>query len=169
MIPISKNISYDKISGLFFYTKSSGRFKAGSVAGHKCKVTDRSGGVSYIKITVNGKRELAHRVAASALGFNISGMVVDHINGNTLDNKQENLRVVTQGENNKNLSKNKRTKTGINGVYVRGFRFYARITVNKQNIHLGAFNNIFDAACARKSALNQYLFHKNHGRCKINQ
>lgn len=166
MIKVSENIAYIPSSGLFVYTKISGKCKVGSNAGHLCQATKKSGGISYIKVVIGGKRELAHRVAAAAMGFDISGMVVDHINGNTVDNRSDNLRVVTSAENNKNLAKNRRTKTGINGVYVKNGRFYARITVNKENIHLGVFDNIFDAACVRKSALNDYDFHKNHGRCK---
>jgi len=164
MIKITDNISYCSISGNFFYTKNYGRLKAGSVAGHKCLVNRKSGGIYYIKLSILGVRHLAHRVAADALGMNIDGLVVDHINGNTLDNSAINLRVVSKAENNKNLSINKRTKTGINGVYIKNGKFYARITVNKENIHLGVFCNMLDAASARKSALNNYCFHENHGR-----
>ena len=62
MIKVSENIGYIPSSGLFVYTKRSGRCKVGSHAGQLCQVTKKSGGISYIKVVINGKREFAHRV-----------------------------------------------------------------------------------------------------------
>ena len=166
MIKCTDKISYCPESGLFFYTESSGKMKAGDKAGYASLVNSKRN-ISYVKLSIDGEYHLAHRVAAVALGFKIDGLVVDHINGNTLDNRACNLRVCSQADNNKNLSYNRRSKTGINGVYMKNGNFYARITINKKNIHLGVFGNIFDAACARKSALSKNNFHRNHGRFGI--
>ena len=43
-------------------------------------------------------------------------MVVDHINGNTLDNRKINLRVVNQKDNHKNVKKKCSNTSGIRGV-----------------------------------------------------
>lgn len=46
------------------------------------------------------------------------GLVVDHINGNTLDNRKKNLRVTDQFTNQQNRqSANRNSKTGIKGVH----------------------------------------------------
>ena len=59
----------------------------------------------------NGKRELLHRVVlARELGRELRpGEEVDHIDGNTVDDRIENLRLATHAQNGANKSKQKGT------------------------------------------------------------
>lgn len=63
--------------------------------------------------TGNQKQE---RIYFHRLVMNNPELQVDHINGNTLDNRKENLRIVSIQENMKNLLKKKDNKSGIRGV-----------------------------------------------------
>lgn len=49
------------------------------------------------------------------------GMEVDHINGNGLDNRRENLRICTRSENAKNIRKHK----GVHSSIYKGVRWYS--------------------------------------------
>ena len=78
-------------------------------------------------------------------------MVVDHINHNRLDNRKQNLRLCTQGEN----LRNKKVK-GVTFDKRRN-KWYARIMINRKNLHLGSFDTKEEAIEARKQAEIEYF------------
>lgn len=84
---------------------------------------------------------------------------VDHINGNTLDNRLSNLRVCEHKENRRNSKINLNNSTGYKGVdFVKSKNKYrARIKYNYKEIHLGMFNNAKEAASAYNKAAFKYF------------
>ena len=85
--------------------------------------------------------------------------VVDHINRVKHDNRKSNLRICTQAENSKNLSISKNNTSGITGVswYKKNSKWIAQIRINRKLVHLGYFENLEDAAKARKEAEEKYF------------
>ena len=75
------------------------------------------------------------------------GQVVDHINGNRLDNRRHNLRFVTIQENNFNRRKT-RGQFPYKGIRRAGNKFQATITIYGKPIYCGTFQTIEDAALA---------------------
>lgn len=73
---------------------------------------------------------------------------VDHINGNKLDNRRTNLRLVTHHQNLFNRPVRKDSKTGVKGVRRVGNAFTARIKFNGKEKHIGTFFSIIEAAKA---------------------
>ena len=81
------------------------------------------------------------------------GHVVDHINGNGLDNRRANLRICIQPENIRNRKMHKNNASGFKGVFLdatckRGRPWRSRITVSGQRINLGRFNTPEEAHAA---------------------
>lgn len=77
--------------------------------------------------------------------------VVDHINGNRLDNRKENLRIVTQQQNCFNRPPNKnKSSSKYKGVYWSKQKnlWLALIKINGKSRHLGYFNTEINAAIA---------------------
>lgn len=92
--------------------------------------------------------------------MNASSEYVDHINGNTLDNRKQNLRIVSNANNLKNRIKLPSNNTsGIIGVRYRKDRnkWYAEIQYDNHKINLGSYIEKEDAIKARLEAELKYF------------
>lgn len=77
-------------------------------------------------------------------------MQVDHINGNKLDNRRENLRLATAAQNARNSKLSRSNKTGFKGTrfLARTGRFSAQIRIAGTTKHLGYFDTAEEAHAA---------------------
>ena len=86
---------------------------------------------------------------------------LDHINGNSLDDRIENLRAATIQQNAQNHKKRAKDSDLPMGVRLTSSgRFQARISLNKKQIHLGAYDTPQEAAAIyvakRKELFNEF-------------
>lgn len=105
---------------------------------------------------INRESTLIHREIMNAP----KNVQVDHINGDGLDNRKENLRFVTNQQNAFNKkSAHKNNKLGIKGVCWNKERkkFEAQIMLNYKRIHLGRFNVLGDADSAYRKAEEKHF------------
>lgn len=75
------------------------------------------------------------------------GQLIDHINGNRLDNRRENLRICTFLGNAQNKGMADSNRSGFKGVYQHGGKgsFISRIHVNGVAKHLGSYKTAEEA------------------------
>lgn len=77
-----------------------------------------------------------------------SAYLIDHRNGNGLDNRSSNLRLATYSENAQNQSQRRRSSSKFKGVSRRGNHWVAVITKNGTQKYLGRFSSEEGAARA---------------------
>lgn len=126
---------------------------AEAVAGFSWRATRRLH-TFYAKAYLGGGREAyvedyLHRVILCAP----IGMSVDHINGNGLDCRRSNLRLVTKSQNLMNQKHIKSSTSSYKGVRkTQNGSWTARIVVNRKEFHLGRFVSEQEAALAYNAA-----------------
>jgi len=142
-----ERMRYCPESGGLFRTCDCDSWKSGD------RVYERSsGGYRVIKMDIRGK---PFEIRVHRIGFYfMTGQlpkVIDHVNGIRFDNRWVNIRSVTDQQN----CANRRPwgKLGVKGVIkTKSGKFRANIRIDKQNITLGLFDRLSDAADAYDSA-----------------
>lgn len=152
-------LDYNSGTGVFTWKISpSNNVKIGDVAGSM----DKRG---YIRISINKKGYLAHRLAWLYVYGKFPNGDLDHKNQIASDNSILNLREASSEDNSKNLPKYSNNKSGTSGVYLdkRRGTWYSQIQYEGTSIYLGGFKDKRLAIEARKYAEIKYGYSSNHG------
>lgn len=138
--------TYDPVTGIFRW----------AIRGKGRKFGQRAGTFDgrYYVLEYLGKKLLAHRVAWAMTYGQWPEIDIDHKNGDTNDNRIENLRLATKVQNLVNKPATKRSLTGRKGVTrdKRDGRFYPYIDFEGRRKALGGFESLDAATQARASA-----------------
>jgi hypothetical protein len=156
-------LHYNSETGIFTRKLSTSNVKIGSIAGYENEY-------GYIKISINYKSYLAHRLAWIYVYGTINKECIDHINGIKSDNRLCNLREASRQENNFNRKQSLKSFSGYKGVtwHKRDKQWRAQCTFNKKTIQIGCFDNAEKASEAYQNFVkelhgNFYLKRVNHG------
>ena len=111
----------------------------------------------YARGEIDGKAILFHNYI-----FDIntdSGIEVDHIHGNRLDNRRSELRICDRNKNALNKGLYKNNTSGVTGVswHKQQEKWSAYIQIEHKNMYLGSFNSFDDAVNARLIAEQKYF------------
>ena len=102
------------------------------------------------------------------------GVEIDHVSGNGLDCRRENMRVVTRGENLQNVQRDTTNRRKPKTSRFRGVcwdkdrrRWAADVMLNGRHFHLGRFIDETKAANAAADARAQHLRFVNENRHRV--
>lgn len=139
--------SYDPETGIFTSKTTYLRWKAGRAAGCVCE-----GGNGYKRILINIDKKLyrAHRLAWLYVYGVWPERDIDHIDGNSINNRIANLRLATDSQNLGNMKKPITNRSGKKGVswHAAGQCWQVHIRVEGKNHYLGHFPTVDEGHAA---------------------
>lgn len=129
------------------------------------------------EVSVKSKSIGVHRVIIILNNIELlNKQIVDHLDGNPFNNKIENLKVKSTEQNNRNLKRNTKNKSGVTGVcvvsnsYFRAYWYEDGVCKSKNfSIKIHGHEKAFELATCYRSEmilkLNEkgYLYEQRHG------
>ena len=126
-------LHYDYETGQFTRLISAG----GALAGSRPGAIDSRG---YLQIKIDRRLYLAHRLAWFYITGHWHSLCIDHVDGDKLNNRLENLRPITKSWNSQNRHVASRdSRTGVLGVSHRRGGYVAQIQAGPSMKYLGTF------------------------------
>jgi hypothetical protein len=134
---------FDYEDGALKWKIKKGRANVGDVAWKSCN--------GYKMFNLNRKTYQEHRLIW-AWHYDTVPDEIDHINGDFLDNRIENLREATHRQNMYNRKTPSHNKTGVKGVYMAHGKYRSQITKDGKITYLGSFSCLTAAKMAVENA-----------------
>lgn len=157
---VKELLSYDSETGKLYWKQSVARWiKPGDEAGTYVRCT--------VDVTIDRITYRAHRIVwLLTTGVDPGACLIDHIDGNPHNNKAENLRLATSGQNQCNQKRRSDNTSGFKGVTwdkSRG-KWVSQIHVKGKHIFLGRHKTKEEAYAAYCEAARK--LHKEFARLK---
>lgn len=163
---------YDPATGVVVWKKHGWKNRIGTEVGSVMRIEEgrsQAGKPAGLSFSFEGRQYRLHRVIWLMMTGCWPDGWINHIDGDPLNNRLENLRDVTPQESARNLSIPQSNTSGRVGVtqYVTHktgkVRWRARVTVDGRTIEK-SFNTHLEALAQRTAWEKEYGFHPNHGR-----
>lgn len=126
------------------------------------RIGDEAGSLNnkgYLRVGLKRKQYLVHRIIYEMAYGSIPDLYqIDHVNGIRTDNRLDNLRIVTQSQNQWNSCNRKNNTSGFKGVYwhKQNQNWTAEIMISNKRKFLGCFFTKEEAYAARLEAEKIY-------------
>jgi hypothetical protein len=133
-------ISLKEVKSLFSYQEDGNliRLSTGKLA-----ICSPSKNHRYLRISINSKPYLLHRIIF-LLNYGYSPKGIDHIDGNCLNNKIENLREANQSQNSFNRKLHSNNRSGIKNVHWhdKAQKWCVSMSIDRKRKIIGYFEDI---------------------------
>lgn len=152
---MATEINVDELRKKYIYLDSG----ALAINGYKPKRVGSILQVGYEYIYFMGRNITTQRLVWAYHFGDPGEMDVDHIDQNKLNNKIENLRLLTRSENMQNtISAQSNSASGIKGVFYDKSRrkWAASLNINGEKVFFRRFNTREEAVAARDAAVKLY-------------
>lgn len=174
--------SFTDLRTQFIYDADTGRIQYRKRVNKKRRVRDEAGNLftlgagTYRMVLAEypvgpAKRVFAHRVIWRLMTADEPPEQIDHFNGNTLDNRWDNLRDGSDGVNSRNRALHKNNTSGWCGVTwdAKRRKWVARMGLNGETFHLGVFSDKEEAGKVAHDARIKHGFSERHGRSEVDE
>ena len=151
-------LDYDPETGVFTWKPRPGdaQFNAEHAGNRAGSESPRRPPYVYRSIGIHGVLYLEHRLAWLYVHGAWPPNRIDHINGDTRDNRIANLRPATAGENRANSRTNRNNHLGVKGVSLCDGKYRARLRCRGKMYELGTFQTIEEAKAVYAEAAAEH-------------
>jgi hypothetical protein len=150
-------IDQDKVHHLFEYKDGDLYWKNSQRPSFNGKKAGYDNGSGYKKLNIDGKQYYAHRIIY-LMQHGVMPDLLDHIDGDTTNNRIENLRPANTSQNMMNSAKTKNSISGCRNVFYSKERnnYAVYITINKKAKYFGAYDDVELASLVADEARRKY-------------
>ena len=173
-----KKIDIEYLKSRFEYSPESGKLQWKEVSesfssrykSWNSKNADKEAGYlyqGYRYVRIDGKNMLVHRICYAIYYGEFPINIIDHLDGDKLNNKILNLGASNPESNARNAKLNIKNRSGLSGVAWsdRDRVWYAQIGSGKNRVNR-SFNSLLDACCFRKALELKLNYSENHGKIR---
>ncbi len=127
-----------------------------------CVKRNRRGQV-WRRIVIDGQEYTSGQVAWTIHTGAFPAYIIDHIDGDPLNDAWANLRRGDGAVDQRNNKMSRRNTTGVTGVKFSNGYYVAYIGNGDQQQYLGSSKDFFEAVCIRKRAEQEFQYSPRHG------
>jgi len=152
----TQTLTAERLRELLSYDPETGELRYLAVPGRRTDLVGKQAGWihpdGYRRIHVDGVQHIASRLVYLHVTGEHPEAEVDHRSRGRADDRADNLRPATHGQNQMNRMVGRNNKLGIKGIYLDKGKYRATIHDGGKTHHLGRFSKLADAIAARNKA-----------------